>query len=108
MTLGAVACRPVLVCGVGQPQSVHVRWRRRHGVRKQRWLAYGRTVIEVDHEFVRSIYTNDPDGTFVEWTYNVRALNEADRIEAERLLLDDSPSDQPGEAAIFHSPPVAV
>ncbi len=77
-------------------------------VRKQRWLAYGRTVIEVDHEFVRSIYTNDPDGTFVEWTYNVRALTEDDRIEAERLLLDDSPSDHPGEAAIFHSPPVAV
>jgi hypothetical protein len=44
----------------------------------------------------------------VEWTYNVRALNDDDRVEAERLLVDDSPSDQPGEAAIFHSPPVAV
>ena len=74
-------------------------------LRKQRWIDYGRTVIEVDHGFVRSIYTNDPDGTFVEWTYNTRALNEADREEAERLLLDDEPSTQAGESAIFHFPP---
>jgi len=73
--------------------------------RKQRWLDYGKNVVEVDHEFIVSIYTKDPDGTLVEWTYATRALNEDDRAEALRLLADDSPATEPEyEGVIFTSP----
>ena len=36
--------------------------------RKQHWLAAGLKVSEVDHDFIRSIYTRDPDGNLVEFT----------------------------------------
>jgi catechol 2,3-dioxygenase-like lactoylglutathione lyase family enzyme len=73
--------------------------------KKQRWLDYGKNVVEVDHEFIVSIYTRDPDGTLVEWTYPTRALTLEDRAEAERLLADDSPATEPEYGGtIFKSP----
>jgi catechol 2,3-dioxygenase-like lactoylglutathione lyase family enzyme len=63
--------------------------------KKQRWLDYGKSVVEVDHEFIVSIYTRDPEGTLVEWTYPTRVLNEQDEEEALRLLADDSPATEP-------------
>ena len=73
--------------------------------KRQRWLDYGKNVVEVDHEFIVSIYTKDPDGTLVEWTYGTRALNEDDRAEAYRLLADDSPATEPDyEGVIYKSP----
>lgn len=56
------------------------------------WLDNGYHVSEVDHEFIRSIYTLDPDGNLVEWTYNTRAMNDEDREYAHQILLDDSPA----------------
>ena len=67
--------------------------------RKQHWLSTGLKVSEVDHDFIRSIYTRDPDGNLVEFTTNTRSLDEADRIEALEILADDEPSmvaDYPG------------
>jgi hypothetical protein len=73
--------------------------------KKQRWLDYGKNVVEVDHEFIVSIYTKDPDGTLVEWTYPTRVLTPDDRAEAERLLADDSPATEPDyEGVIYKSP----
>ncbi len=73
--------------------------------KKQRWLDYGKNVVEVDHEFIVSIYTKDPDGTLVEWTYPTRVLNADDKDEAERLLADDSHATEPDyEAVIYKSP----
>ncbi len=57
---------------------------------------------EVDHEFIRSIYTLDPDGNMVEWTYETRPLGESDRLEAERILADDSPATEPDYEAKFY------
>lgn len=74
--------------------------------RKRRWLDHGLVVMEVDHEFIHSIYTRDPDGNVVEWTYVVRPLNEADRLEAERLLADDEPATEPEYEAVIHRPMV--
>jgi catechol-2,3-dioxygenase len=48
-----------------------------------------------DHAFIRSIYTYDPDGIWIEWTYDTRPRNEADRLEAEAILADDTPSPVP-------------
>lgn len=60
--------------------------------RKQRWLAHGLKVSEVEHEFIRSIYTLDPDRNLVEWTCGTRALGPDDAAEALRLLDDDTPA----------------
>jgi catechol 2,3-dioxygenase-like lactoylglutathione lyase family enzyme len=56
------------------------------------WLDNGYHVSETDHEFIRSIYTLDPDGNLVEWTYNTRAMNDEDREYAHQILVDDSPA----------------
>jgi catechol 2,3-dioxygenase-like lactoylglutathione lyase family enzyme len=73
--------------------------------KKQQWLDYGKNVVEVDHEFIVSIYTKDPDGTLVEWTMVTRALDDEDRAEAVRLLADDTPATQPDYGGtIFKSP----
>lgn len=74
--------------------------------KKQRWLDHGQNVAEVDHEFIRSIYTRDPDGTLVEWTYATRPLNDDDKAEALRLLADDTPATQPDYEAVVHRPKV--
>lgn len=73
---------------------------------KQRWLDTGNNVVEVDHEFIVSIYTKDPDGTLVEWTYATRELNEADREEAYRLLADNSPATEPDYEGIVYTSPL--
>jgi catechol 2,3-dioxygenase-like lactoylglutathione lyase family enzyme len=44
---------------------------------KQRWLDHGYNVAEVKHEFIHSIYTRDPDGTLVVFTFDTQPLTEA-------------------------------
>ena len=63
--------------------------------RRQRWLNNGYHVTDVDHDFIRSCYTFDPDGTMVEWTYRTRALDQGDVDEAFTLMRDDTPADEP-------------
>jgi catechol 2,3-dioxygenase-like lactoylglutathione lyase family enzyme len=60
--------------------------------RRQRWLDHGYHVSDVDHDFIRSAYTIDPDGTMVEWAYRVRPLTEEDRAEAASILANDTPA----------------
>jgi catechol 2,3-dioxygenase-like lactoylglutathione lyase family enzyme len=60
--------------------------------RTQRWLDHGYHVSVVDHDFIRSAYTIDPDGTMVEWAYRTQPLTAQDRIEAAAILADDSPA----------------
>lgn len=60
--------------------------------RRQRWLDHGYHVSVVDHDFIRSAYTIDPDGTMVEWAYKTAALTPEDRIEAAQILADDTPA----------------
>jgi catechol 2,3-dioxygenase-like lactoylglutathione lyase family enzyme len=60
--------------------------------RKQAWLDNGYNVSVVDHEFIRSIYTFDPDGNWVEWTYNTRPMDESDRRYAHEIHADDTPA----------------
>lgn len=63
--------------------------------RKQRWLDNGYHVSQTDHEFIRSIYTFDPDGNLVEWTYDTRPINAEDTKYAFEILADDTPPTQP-------------
>jgi catechol 2,3-dioxygenase-like lactoylglutathione lyase family enzyme len=59
--------------------------------RRERWLAQGHDVMEIDHDWCVSIYTQDPNGILVEFCTLVRDLTAADREEALRLLRDPHP-----------------
>jgi catechol 2,3-dioxygenase-like lactoylglutathione lyase family enzyme len=71
---------------------------------KKRWLDRGLTVIEVEHDFIRSIYVRDPEQNLVEWACRTRALGSEDVAEAERLLADDEPASANGYRTIIHRP----
>lgn len=60
--------------------------------RKERWLAFGRDVLEIDHGWIHSIYTEDPDGIAVEFAVLTRAFTEDDANEAIELLRAKEPT----------------
>ncbi len=69
----------------------------------KRWGELGLDVFEVDHHFCRSIYTNDTNGTLVEWCTDTRPFDETDRAEAARFIADPNPPLGEGPAnAVFH------
>ncbi|NNE74186.1 MAG: VOC family protein, partial [Acidimicrobiales bacterium] len=73
--------------------------------RKQRWLDHGHTVLEIDHGWITSIYTEDPDRIAVEFAVLTKPFSEADRIEALALLQAEHPTarlDKP--KAALHRP----
>jgi catechol 2,3-dioxygenase-like lactoylglutathione lyase family enzyme len=72
---------------------------------KHRWLDHGYHVSEVKHEFIHSVYTRDPDGTLVEFTYYTQPLTDADIDEALELLADDTPSSVPDYEVVVHKSP---
>jgi catechol 2,3-dioxygenase-like lactoylglutathione lyase family enzyme len=60
--------------------------------RRDRWLARGHDVMEIDHDWCVSVYTTDPNGILVEFCTLVRDFTAADRTEAEALLRDPAPT----------------
>lgn len=74
-------------------------------VRRQRWLDHGLVVLEIDHGWIHSIYTNDPDGISVEFAFLTTSLTEADASQAEELLFAAAPPIDADEPIItFHEP----
>jgi catechol 2,3-dioxygenase-like lactoylglutathione lyase family enzyme len=72
-------------------------------IHKQRWLDFGVDVIEIDHGWIHSIYTEDPDGIAVEFAVMTRPFTEADASEAIELLRAKEPAITPEEPRIsFH------
>jgi len=69
---------------------------------RERWLSLGADVMEIDHGFVRSIYTMDPNGTMVEWCQDLRVLDESDHAEAISLLNDPEPELTVPPEPVFH------
>ena len=59
--------------------------------RKQRWLDYGCDVLEIDHGWIHSIYTEDPDRIAVEFAVLTRSLTQEDARQALELLRAESP-----------------
>ncbi len=64
--------------------------------RRDRWLASGHDVMEIDHDWCVSIYTEDPNGILVEFCTLTRDFSDEDRSEAMRLL--SATSIEPREA----------
>jgi catechol 2,3-dioxygenase-like lactoylglutathione lyase family enzyme len=58
--------------------------------RRERWLAHGVDVMEVDHGWCSSVYATDPNGILVEFCTTTDPAF-ADRAGAERLLADPAP-----------------
>jgi len=70
---------------------------------KQRWLDFGRDVLEIDHGWIHSIYTEDPDGNVVEFARLTKPFTEDDAKEAHELLRATSPSPAAEKPSItFH------
>ncbi len=74
---------------------------------KQRWLDLGYHAVEVKHEFIHSIYTRDPDGTLVEFTFDTAPLTLEDKLEAIELMADNTPASVPEYEGIVHKSPNA-
>jgi catechol 2,3-dioxygenase-like lactoylglutathione lyase family enzyme len=72
------------------------------GEARDRWLAHGIDVVEVDHGWCVSIYANDPNGILVEWCANTRELDDNDRREAAELLAADTPRMDPPPIITVH------
>jgi len=58
---------------------------------KQRWLDCGLDVVEIDHGWCTSIYTNDPNQIMVEFCTTTGRFASEDREQALKLLEDTSP-----------------
>lgn len=98
---------PAISTGLGLPPWVnHIAFRADDlaalEAHKQRWLALGHDVAEVDHGWCASIYTNDPNGILVEWCTDTAPLGAEDAAEASRLLADPSPPLEAAGRAVFH------
>ncbi|MEZ5244170.1 MAG: VOC family protein [Acidimicrobiales bacterium] len=73
--------------------------------RRNHWLAMGLTVVEIDHGWISSIYTEDPDGIAVEFAVVTRPFTDDDAAEAFDLLQADDPPLSADEPTIrFHEP----
>ena len=59
--------------------------------RRERWLAHGHDVMEIDHDWCVSIYTQDPNGILVEFCVDTRPYTDADKEHALATLLAESP-----------------
>ena len=76
--------------------------------RRQRWLDHGYDVVEVDHGWCTSIYTDDPNGTLVEFCFTTVAFTTADRDQALAALHDASPALEPSPEPKFYKASVAA
>ncbi len=68
--------------------------------RRQRWLDFGRDVLEIDHGWIHSIYTEDPDGIVVEFAVVTRPFTDEDAREALELLRAENPPPAPRKPKI--------
>jgi catechol 2,3-dioxygenase-like lactoylglutathione lyase family enzyme len=59
---------------------------------RRRWLDHGEKVVEIDHGWCTSIYTDDPSGIMVEFCTLTRAFTAHDHDEARRLIASVDPA----------------
>ena len=72
---------------------------------KDRWIASGHAVVEIDHGWCTSIYTNDPNGILVEWCTDTKPYTEADRVAAQAAIdTAEPPLEEPPEPRFYKAP----
>jgi catechol 2,3-dioxygenase-like lactoylglutathione lyase family enzyme len=73
--------------------------------RRIRWQEHGNTVVEVDHEWCRSIYASDPNGITVEFCCTTRAFRDDEPAWAASHVLSTSVDlDSTVPQTIIHKP----
>lgn len=65
---------------------------------KQKWLAAGLDVFEIDHNWCHSIYTRDPNGNSVEFCLTTGTFTETDRQRALDALSETEFTPSPAPA----------
>ncbi len=68
--------------------------------RRDRWLSNGRDVMEIDHDWCVSVYTEDPNGILVEFCTLTRDFDDRDRSEALLLLANPNPPVREGAKSV--------
>ncbi|MEM1230342.1 MAG: VOC family protein [Pseudomonadota bacterium] len=77
--------------------------------RRAQWQAAGYNVLEIDHNWCRSIYTTDPNGNMVEFCLTTGRFDQADRERAlEALQAPTMSFSEPAQPAIVHRAEDAV
>ncbi|UQA55156.1 VOC family protein [Polyangium aurulentum] len=90
--------RSDLSTGLGLPQWVNhlaftVPTEEALAAKRARWVEHGLPVTDMDHDFCRSIYTTDPNGTMVEFCVTMRSFTAEEVQEAERLVFEKAPAE---------------
>ncbi len=70
--------------------------------RRVRMTDAGHTVVEIDHGWIQSISTEDPDGNVVEFAIVTQGFTDADATEALRLLTAADPPLAPEPVITVH------
>jgi len=71
--------------------------------RRERLLANGYAVMEIDHGWCHSIYTVDPNGILVEFCTTTRDFTDEDRRQALADLVNEKPAlEGPGKKPKMH------
>jgi len=65
---------------------------------KQKWLAAGLDVFEIDHNWCHSIYTRDPNGNSVEFCLTTGTFTDSDRQRALDALSETEFNPSPAPA----------
>ncbi|MDZ7588846.1 MAG: VOC family protein [Parasphingorhabdus sp.] len=66
--------------------------------RRESWNAAGLDVLEIDHNWCRSIYTRDPNGNMVEFCLTTGSFDEASRARALAALSEQEMVPSPAPA----------
>lgn len=69
-----------------------------------RWTAHGLDVLEIDHNWCRSIYTRDPNNNMVEFCLTTGRFTPEDRARALDALAEKTMNPSPPPAAMRHWP----
>jgi catechol 2,3-dioxygenase-like lactoylglutathione lyase family enzyme len=73
--------------------------------RRAHWQEHGLTVVEIDHEWCRSIYASDPNGITVEFCCTTAGLSAADEAWATANVgAADVALDEGAPEMIVHKP----
>lgn len=79
------------------PTEEHLRQKR------DMWLAGGYDVMEIDHNWCKSVYTRDPNGTLVEYCVTVGEFTQADKeLALKAVTSNDVPHSRPPKSIQVH------
>ena len=67
---------------------------------REKWLAEGLDVFEIDHNWCHSVYTKDPSGNAVEFCRTTGEFSEQDRTRALRALDETEFNPSPPPASM--------